>query len=176
MKYYEIQEQEARFRSILAGYDVKEEIIDEMVPGEPYPESTIESMRKYVLEMKRKEMEAMSESLLENAFREPDINKEDNMTGSRPETAADGPPKKFEALVNRLKLKVDMARQLKNRSTSLVSTFIGSPPILAKDSKEKTAETMPTTMLADVLEEIDIDLGENLEEISQNLDKLENTW
>ena len=35
----------------------------------------IEKQRKFVLEMKRREMEAMSELILENAFREPGINK-----------------------------------------------------------------------------------------------------
>jgi len=84
------------------------------------------------------------------------------------------PPKMFEALVNRLRSKVDMATQLKNRSASLVSTFVGSPPILSKDDLDKAE--IPPTMLAAILERIEQDLEENLSEISQNLDKLENAW
>jgi len=137
--------------------------------------SHVESMRRYVLEIKRKEMKAMSELLLENTFSEPDNNKENIMEApSEARGTAAVSPKKFESIVNRLRSKVEMARQLRNRSASLVSTLIGSPPILTKDEKEKAE--IPTTMLAEVLERIEQDLEENLDQISQSLDKLENAW
>ncbi|KKL27988.1 hypothetical protein LCGC14_2379620, partial [marine sediment metagenome] len=36
MKYYEIQELEARARSILAGFDVREEVIDALIENNAY--------------------------------------------------------------------------------------------------------------------------------------------
>lgn len=148
MKEYEIQEWEAEIRSILAGFGAKEEVIDSLIKDDIY----LGAMQKHII-----------------------INKEDNMEGpAEARGTAAVPPKKFESIVNRLRSKVDMARQLRNRSASLVSTLIGSPPILSKDDKEKVE--MPTTMLASVLERIEQDLEENLEQISENLDKLENAW
>lgn len=83
------------------------------------------------------------------------------------------PPKVFESIISRLKSKVEITKQLNRRSAALVSTFIGSPPILSKEDQEKAE---PSVMLTEVLEMIENELGENLDDISQNLDRLEGAW
>lgn len=91
-------------------------------------------------------------------------------------TSAPRPPKAFESVISRLRSKVDMTKQLSNRSSSLVSTFIGSPPILSKDVNKSTEEAVKTVILVAVLAEIEQELEENLSEISENLDKLDSAW
>lgn len=71
MKIYEVQGWEASVRSFLAGFDVREDIIDDMIRDDIY----LEAMKKHVLEAKRKEMEGRANLILENAFREPSTNK-----------------------------------------------------------------------------------------------------
>ena len=118
-----------------------------------------------VVERKRQEMEARAELLLKNAFRRNNMN---NAAGGLGKA-----PKAFATIVDNLTGCLHTAAALSKRSSGLVSLITGeSKPQIEKDCEE----TKPSVVLVEVLSDTIIKISKNLNEVSDNLEKLENTW
>ena len=101
--------------------------------------------------------------------------KGDNMTGGLggQAGATEAKLKDFEVVVKTLTDCKEIASSINERSRKLVSTLTGqSKP--QKDEKEK--KHIDSVVLVHVLRDIENDLGKSLNEISNNLEKLEEAW
>ena len=154
-RIHEIQEFEAWVRSTLVWFGVREDLIDGLIKDDVY----IQHM---------KEMEARAELLLEHAFRRNDMDGQ-GQGGQVPGKA----PKAFATIVDNLTACSCKAATLSKRSSGLVSLIIGeSKPQIEKDCEE----TKPSVVLIKVLSDTIIKISKNLNEISNNLEKLEKAW
>ena len=129
-------------------------------------EEQINNQKKYVLEQKRQIMEANAELLLEHAFRRNDMN-----MGAEVKTTE---PKAFESITKTLTKCKEISKQLSVRSRELVRLLTGMEKP-SKDSAEKLKK-VDSVVLIHVLQDIEVELCQNLSEISDNLEKLEKAW
>ena len=121
-----------------------------------------------IVERKRQEIEARAELLLEHAFRSNDM---DNVAGGIP--GATKAPKAFATIVDNLTACSHKAATLGKRSSGLVSLVTGEgKPQIEKDCEDR----QPSVVLVEVLSDIILNIDKNLNEVSDNLEKLENVW
>lgn len=166
---------ECLVRSVLSYWGTKDEAIDSLIKDDVYLnamkekemttlEEWTDKQARFILEQKRQVMEATAENLLEHAFRG------DNMCDS---ATAEPALKDFAVIVKTLTQCKEVASQLSTRSRNLVSAFTG----ISKPPEEETEKLkVDSVVLVHVLRDIEGDLSRSLNEISDNLDKLENAW
>lgn len=83
------------------------------------------------------------------------------------------PKKVFECIVEDLTGNVQLASRISMKSTNLINKILGIMPELDKEKEEKA---VPPDALTNVLREINGVLNMKLQEIEQNLERLENAW
>ena len=97
--------------------------------------------------------------------------KENNMNGEG--KGQEVPPKAFRLVTEGFIRCTEVAERLKERSAKLVSLYTG----LSEPQKEKVEKTkVDSVVLVHALRDTEDELRRNLDEISNDLDKLEKAW